>query len=231
VTVGVLALQGDVREHAAAFADLGEEARPVRTPADLAGLSGIVLPGGESTTLSLLLRSSGLAEALGDALNGGLPAFGTCAGMILLADRVLDGRSDQYQFRAIDMAVRRNAYGTQAASFEADLEVATLGPVPLHVVFIRAPAVESVGDDVEVLAWLPEPARAWRRGPASGHTGLASDAAPGAAPVVCRQGSVLVSAFHPELSPDRRLHGLFLEMIEAGGRDGDRRDANRAVTG
>jgi pyridoxal 5'-phosphate synthase pdxT subunit len=200
VTVGVLALQGDVREHAAAFGDLGEDVRAVRIPADLDGLSGIVLPGGESTTLSLLLGSTGLDAALDDAFDDGFPVFGTCAGMILLADRVLDGRSDQHQFRAIDLSVRRNAYGHQAASFEADLEVPEIGSAPLHAVFIRAPVVERVGPDVEVLGVLPAPAS---EGPKS----------PGE-PVVCRQGSVLVSAFHPELTADRRLHRLFLDMVK-----------------
>ncbi len=197
MTVGVLALQGDVREHAAAFSDLGEEVRAVRRPGDLDGISGIVLPGGESTTLSLLLGSTGLDAALGDALADGLPAFGTCAGMILLSSRVLDGRSDQHRFGAIELSVRRNAYGHQAASFESDLEVPAVGPVPLHAVFIRAPKVERVGDGVEVLAELPSSA--------GGSVGQ---------PVICRQGPVLVTAFHPELTPDRRLHRLFLDMIK-----------------
>jgi pyridoxal 5'-phosphate synthase pdxT subunit len=206
VTVGVLALQGDVREHAAAFSDLGEEVRAVRRPEDLPDIAGIVLPGGESTTLSLLLGSTGLDAALQDAVGDGLPVFGTCAGMILLADQLLDGRPDQRPFRAIDLSVRRNAYGHQAASFEADLEVPAVGPAPLHAVFIRAPKVERVGDAVEVLAELPP-----------------SAAAPGDArgqPVVCRQGSVLVTAFHPELTADRRLHRLFLDMIKDDDRTG-----------
>src|ERR1035441_4266058 len=182
MTVGVLALQGDVREHAAALADLGETVRPVLRPDDLSGLRGLVLPGGESTTLSLLLESSGLFEPLGEALRRGLPVFGTCAGMILLADRVLDGRADQRRFGVIDLTVRRNGYGRQQASFECDLALEADGVSgdPFHAVFIRAPVVEAFGADVEVLASLP--------------------AAPGTAgelqPVICRQGPVLVAAFH-----------------------------------
>ncbi len=196
MTLGLLALQGDVREHTAAFESLGEEVRPLRRPDDLEGLGGVVLPGGESTTVSLLLESSGLFEPLGAALADGLPAFGTCAGMILLAGRVLDGRDDQRGFGIVDLTVRRNGYGRQRASFECDLEIEELGPDPLHAVFIRAPVVEEVGDTVEVLARL--------------------DGGPGdaATPVVCRQGPVLVTAFHPELTGDRRLHRLFVEMTK-----------------
>jgi 5'-phosphate synthase pdxT subunit len=198
MTVGVLALQGDVREHAAALADLGETVRPVLRPDDLSGLRGLVLPGGESTTLSLLLESSGLFEPMGEALRRGLPVFGTCAGMILLADRVLDGRADQRRFGVIDLTIRRNGYGRQVASFECDVEVAGLGADPLHAVFIRAPVVEESGPGVEVLATLPGPAGQpdHRR------------------PVVCRQGPVLVTAFHPELTGDRRLHQFFVEMTK-----------------
>ena len=202
MTVGVLALQGDVREHTAALAGLGEDVLHVRSPADLVDLDGLVLPGGESTTLSMLLESSGLFVPLGDALRAGLPTFGTCAGMILLAGAVVDGRKDQRQFGAIDLTIRRNGYGRQRASFECDLEVAGLGPEPVHAVFIRAPVVESIGPTVEVLATL-------------------SGAPPGSdplEPVVCRQGSVLVTSFHPELTGDRRLHRLFVEMTKEGRR-------------
>jgi len=185
-----------VREHAAAFADLGESVTEVRRPGDIAGLAGLVVPGGESTTLSLLLRSSGLAEPLAEALDGGLPVFGTCAGMILLATSVLDGRDDQLSFGVIDLAIRRNGYGRQIASFEGSVDVPVLGPEPLPAVFIRAPVVESAGPGVEVLATLP------------GDGGL-----PGR-PVVCRQGPVLVVAFHPELTTDRRLQRLFVEMTK-----------------
>ena len=196
MTVGVLALQGDVREHVSAFGQLGEAVREVRRPGDLDGLSGLVVPGGESTTLSLLLGSSGLTAPLAEALGGGLPVFGTCAGMILLATRVLDGRPDQVAFRVIDLTVRRNGYGRQEASFEGEVVVAGLGHEPLPAVFIRAPVVEAAGPGVEVLATLP---------------GVGGD--PGL-PVVCRQGSVLVAAFHPELTADRRLHRLFVEMTK-----------------
>ena len=195
MTIGVLALQGDVREHVATFTELGEPVREVRRPDDLDGLSGLVVPGGESTTLSLLLGSTGLSEPLAEALRSGLPAFGTCAGMILLAGTVLDGRSDQICFGVIDLTIRRNGYGRQVASFEGEVVVAGLGDEPVPTVFIRAPVVESAGPGVQVLATLPmvggEPGR----------------------PVVCRQGPVLVAAFHPELTADRRLQRLFVEMI------------------
>jgi 5'-phosphate synthase pdxT subunit len=191
VTVGVLALQGDVREHATALADLGEQARPVRTPDDLDGLAGLIIPGGESTTLSLLLESSGLFEPVAGLLGDGLPVFGTCAGMILLATDVLDGRADQRRFGLVDLTVRRNGFGRQVASFECDLDVPAVGDTPVHAVFIRAPVVEMVGPGVEVLATLPP-----------------------AQPVVCRQGRALVASFHPELTGDPRLHQLFVEMTK-----------------
>jgi 5'-phosphate synthase pdxT subunit len=197
VTVGVLALQGDVREHAAALHALGESGRLVRAPADLEGLRGLIIPGGESTTLSMLLESSGLFDPLAQALDRGLPVFGTCAGMILLATDVLGGRSDQRRFGVIDLVIRRNGYGRQQASFEAEVWVDDLGPEPVHAVFIRAPVVERAGPEVVVLATLP----------------AGSDGA-GPQPVVCRQGQVLVSSFHPELTGDRRLHQLFVEMTK-----------------
>jgi 5'-phosphate synthase pdxT subunit len=196
LSIGVLALQGDVREHATAFADLGESVTEVRRPHDLVGLAGLVVPGGESTTLSLLLGSSGLVEPLTAALAGGLPVFGTCAGMILLANTVLDGRDDQISFGVIDLAIRRNGYGRQIASFEGVVDVPSLGDEPLPAVFIRAPIVESAGPGVEVLATLP--------GTGDDH----------GRPVVCRQGPVLVAAFHPELTADRRLQRLFVEMTK-----------------
>jgi 5'-phosphate synthase pdxT subunit len=191
MVLGVLALQGDVREHAAAVGSLGERVRLVRQPDDLDGIAGLVIPGGESTTLSLLLETSGLFDPLAGAVSDGLPVFGTCAGMILLATRVLDGRDDQRAFGAIDLTIRRNGYGRQVASFECDLGVAGLGEDPMHAVFIRAPVVEHSGPDVEVLASLPE-----------------------GRPVVCRQGPILTTAFHPELTGDRRLHQLFVEMTK-----------------
>jgi pyridoxal 5'-phosphate synthase pdxT subunit len=198
VTVGILALQGDVREHVAVLDALGQAVRLVREPADLDDLAGLILPGGESTTLSLLLESSGLFEPLGVALHAGLPVLGTCAGMILLAREVLDGRDDQLRFGVIDLTIRRNGYGRQRASFECDLGVDGLGPEPFHAVFIRAPVVERVGTDVAVLASLPA-------GPAGPDRPQ---------PVLCRQGPVLVSAFHPELTGDHRLHQLFVEITK-----------------
>ena len=199
--VGVLALQGDVTEHGAALADLGVAHRPVRRPQDLDGIDGIVLPGGESTTMSVLLDSSALTGPLAAALAGGLPAFGTCAGMILLARAVTDGRPDQRSFGTIDLSVRRNGFGRQVASFETDLEVPALAGGPLHAVFIRAPMVDAAGADVDVLARVP-----------AAVTGNGTGS-----PVLCRQGSVLVSAFHPELTEDRRLHAYFVTMIEERG--------------
>ncbi len=207
MALGVLALQGDVREHVAALESLGEQARLVREPRDVAGLDGLIIPGGESTTLSLLLESSGLFDPLAEEFASGLPVFGTCAGMILLAGTVLDGRDDQRRFGAIDLTIRRNGYGRQVASFECDLAVAALGPEPLHAVFIRAPVVESAGPQVEVLATLP-PGRA-RLEPGAGQ-----EQPGGGRPVVCRQGTVLTTAFHPELTGDRRLHQLFVEMTK-----------------
>ena len=190
--IGVLALQGDVREHLAALDALGADAVPVRGVDGLSGVDALVLPGGESTTMSLLLQSSGLFAPIAERLRDGMPAFGTCAGMILLATRVLDGRDDQVSFGAIDIAVRRNAFGRQVDSFETLLDVPALGAGadPFDAVFIRAPFVESVGDGVDVLAAV------------DGH------------PVLCKQGQVLAAAFHPELSAgDLRVHQLFLDHV------------------
>lgn len=186
--IGVLALQGDVREHTQALVELGAHPVAVRQPEDLAGIDGLILPGGESTAIALLLVSSGLWDPLAERLTAGMPAFGTCAGMILLATEVLDGRPDQRRFAVADIAVRRNAFGRQVDSFEADLTVEGLGPEPVHAVFIRAPLVERTGPGVEVLASFD-----------------------GDRPVVCRQGPVLVSSFHPELSGDLRMHDLFVK--------------------
>ncbi|HSS10896.1 MAG TPA: pyridoxal 5'-phosphate synthase glutaminase subunit PdxT, partial [Acidimicrobiales bacterium] len=176
--IGVLALQGDVREHCLAVAELGAHPVEVRQAQDLAGVDGLILPGGESTAISLLLTSSGMYDPIDERLRAGMPALGTCAGMILLAAEVLDGRPDQQPFGVIDIAVRRNAFGRQVDSFETDLSVAELGPPPLHAVFIRAPVVERTGPDVEVLASIPTPDGAGR-------------------PVACRQGPVLVTSFTP----------------------------------
>jgi pyridoxal 5'-phosphate synthase pdxT subunit len=190
--VGVLALQGAFALHVRALARLGVDAVEVRTPAELAGVDALVLPGGESTTMSKLLESQGLFEPLAERLAGGMPALGTCAGMILLSREVLDGRADQRSFGVIDIAVRRNAFGRQVDSFEADLQVVGLPEAPVHAVFIRAPIVEEVGEGVEILAQVD-----------------------GGRPVACRQGPVLVTSFHPELSPDLRVHELFLRELAA----------------
>jgi 5'-phosphate synthase pdxT subunit len=209
MALGVLALQGDVREHVEALESLGEQARTVRGPDDLRGLQGLIIPGGESTTLSLLLESSGLFDPLAEAIGRGLPVLGTCAGMILLARTVLDGRSDQRRFGAIDLTIRRNGYGRQVASFECEVAVPVLGPDPVHAVFIRAPVVEGSGPGVEVLATLDDPT-------AGGPARSAGEDEPAGVgrPVVCRQGAVLTTAFHPELTGDRRLHQLFVEMTK-----------------
>jgi 5'-phosphate synthase pdxT subunit len=190
VKVGVLALQGAFARHATALRALGAEAPLVRTPDQLDGVDALVLPGGESTTMSMLLESSGLLQPLAERLAAGLPTFGTCAGMILLGAEVLDGRADQRCFGAIDVTVRRNAFGRQVDSFEADLPLTDDpdGP-PFHAVFIRAPVVERAGAGVEVLATVED------------------------RPVLCRQGPVTVAAFHPELSDDLRIHRRFLEEI------------------
>jgi 5'-phosphate synthase pdxT subunit len=189
--VGILALQGAVGAHAEAFRRLDVDSRPVRSPADLDRVEMLVLPGGESTTMSLLLASSGLIDPIRQRLEAGMPAFGTCAGMILLARDIRDGRPDQRQLDAIDLTVRRNAFGRQIQSFETELDVDGLDR-PFHAVFIRAPAVERVGEGVEVLASVE-----------------GADGRPRA--VLCRQRQILVAAFHPELSGDPRLHELFLE--------------------
>ncbi len=196
MTIGVLALQGDVREHLAALAELGVGARRLRTPPDLRGVEGVILPGGESTTLSLLLQSSGLFDPLAGAIGAGLPTFGTCAGLVLLAREVRGGRPDQRGFGVLDCCVLRNGYGRQSESFEAAIEVsAALGATAMPAVFIRAPLLESVGSDVDVLGWAETPRDGTRR------------------PVICRQGNVLASAFHPELTGDRRLHRYFVGLV------------------
>ena len=199
MNVGILALQGAVEPHARSLARLGSTPVEVRRPHDLDGLDAIVVPGGESTTISMLLERQELFEPLSTLLAAGLPALGTCAGMILLSSRVLDGRSDQRSFAAIDLVVRRNAFGRQVDSFEADLDIsglaeAGLDPSPFHAVFIRAPVVADVGPGVEVLATV------------------------GQAPVLCRQGCVIVSSFHPELSDDLRIHQLLLSAVADGTR-------------
>ncbi len=194
--IGVLALQGDVREHLAVLDSLGARPRTVRSPGDARGLEALVLPGGESTTMSLLLGSSGLDAELKKMIADGLPMLGTCAGMILLAAEVLDGRPDQLSFGAIDISVRRNGFGRQVRSFETDLDVKGLDE-PMHAVFIRAPLVERAGEDVEVLAEVDLPGGYGAR-----------------RPVVCAEGNVIVSSFHPELAGDARLHEKLLSKVE-----------------
>lgn len=188
--IGVLALQGAFAAHEDALASLGCSTRRVRTTEDLFGLDGLVLPGGESTTMSKLLLSRGLFDAVSCAIDSGVPVFGTCAGMILLASSISDGRDDQVVFGAIDMSVRRNAYGRQIDSFETNLEVEGVShPVP--ALFIRAPGVESTGPTVEVLARVD------------------------GRPCLVRQGRVWAASFHPELTSDRAVHSLFVECVRA----------------
>jgi 5'-phosphate synthase pdxT subunit len=184
--VGVLALQGASRRHIEALTALGAHAVEVRTPDDLTGVDALVLPGGESTTMSRLLALAGLFDPIGERLAAGMPAFGTCAGLILLAGEILDGRPDQRSFGVLDVAVRRNAFGRQVDSFETALDISGVTGGDFPAVFIRAPVVERVGDGVEVLAAID------------------------GVPVLCRQGPVLAAAFHPELSDDLRLHSVFL---------------------
>ena len=186
--VGVLALQGGFAAHAAILQRLAVGVDEVRTAEQLAAVDALVMPGGESTTMSMLLDRSGLLEPLKERLDAGMGVLGTCAGMILLATEVVDGRADQHALGLVDMTVRRNAYGTQIESFEADIEVDGL-EAPFHAVFIRAPAVERIGPDVEVLARHED------------------------RPVLCRSGQATVAAFHPELSGDERLHARFLANL------------------
>lgn len=185
--VGVLALQGAAELHLAALRSVGVAAVAVRRPDELADVDRLILPGGESTTISMMLEANRLAEPLAERLAGGMAVLGTCAGLLLLAAEVSDGRDDQLCLGALDITARRNAYGRQIESFEARLPVAALGPEPMTAIFIRSPIVERTGPDVEVLARL------------DGH------------PVLCRQGGVWGATFHPELSGDLRLHRLFCE--------------------
>ena len=198
--VGVLALQGDVREHLAALEACGARAVAVRRPRELDAVDGIVLPGGESTTIDKLLRAFDLFEPLRSRLADGLPAYGSCAGLILLARRVLDGTADQQSLGVLDVAVRRNAFGRQVDSFEEDLDAPELGAgpadPPLRAVFIRAPWVEEAGPGVEVLARVS--------------TAPAADRI-----VAVREGAVLATSFHPELGSDLRVHGTFVRMVRA----------------
>ena len=192
--VGVLALQGDFREHESTLHTLGVATRRVRTVEDLEGIDALVVPGGESTTMSNLALRWGLMEPLRELVRGGLPAFGSCAGMIMLADRIVGGRPDQETIGGLDVTVLRNAFGRQVDSFEADLDMPVLGEEPIHAVFIRAPWVESVGESVDVLGRVST-------GPAAGRI------------VAVRQGPLLATSFHPELPGDTRVHEYFVEMV------------------
>jgi 5'-phosphate synthase pdxT subunit len=190
VLIGILALQGDFAEHRAALTALGVDTRLVRLPDELAALDGLIIPGGESTTMALLLDRYGLREPLRARLAGGLPAWGTCAGMVLLARRLTEPRPRPLAI--VDMVVSRNAFGRQVDSFETELSVAGIGGSPLHAVFIRAPVVQETGAAVQVLARLPD-----------------------GRPVAVQQGAHLATAFHPELTADRRLHRHFLATVAA----------------
>jgi 5'-phosphate synthase pdxT subunit len=198
--VGVLALQGDVREHLSALRASGARAGAVRRVTELSEVDGLVIPGGESTTISRLLETFGLLEPLRDRIASGMPAYGSCAGMILLASKVLDGREDQHQLGGLDIIVRRNAFGRQVDSFEEDLDMAGVPGGPVHAVFIRAPWVESASPEVDVLATVPDTPTA---------------AAAAGRIVAVRQGPRLATAFHPELTGDTRVHRLFVEMVRA----------------
>ncbi|HEY9293383.1 MAG TPA: pyridoxal 5'-phosphate synthase glutaminase subunit PdxT [Microlunatus sp.] len=198
--VGVLALQGDVREHLQALTSLGVLAVPVRRPEELDQLDGMIIPGGESTTIDKLSRIFEIRDPLVAALRDGLPAYGSCAGMIMLADRIIDGLQDQQTFGGLDITVRRNAFGRQLDSFETELPL-DLGDDhdrPFHAVFIRAPWVEKAGSDVSVLGRVPHP----------------HDTSGEGAIVAVRQDNLLATSFHPEVASDLRLHAYFLRMIE-----------------
>jgi 5'-phosphate synthase pdxT subunit len=196
--IGVLALQGDVREHLAALEAQGAAAVPVRRPEELAAVDGLVLPGGESTTIAKLAARTGLLQPLRDAVGRGLPAYGSCAGMILLADRILDAPPDQETIGGLDVTVRRNAFGRQVDSFESEIslagELAEVAGGSLHAVFIRAPWVEQAGADVQVLGRVVG-------GAADGRI------------VAVRHGNLVATSFHPELTGDRRVHAVFADIV------------------
>ncbi|SDK57514.1 pyridoxal phosphate synthase yaaE subunit [Glycomyces sambucus] len=201
--IGVLALQGDVVDHMRALEAAGAEAVPVRRAAELDAVEGLVIPGGESTTMSKLLDIFDMFEPVRKRLDAGLPVFGSCAGMIMLADEVLDGRPDQRSFGAIPMTVRRNAFGRQVDSFETEIAIAGVDGGPFRAVFIRAPWVERVGDGVEVLATVAGAADSGDEGPGS----------PGGRIVAVRAGACLATSFHPEVTPDARVHQYFVDMV------------------
>jgi 5'-phosphate synthase pdxT subunit len=195
LTIGVLAVQGDVREHVRVLTSLGAQAHGIRRPTELTELDGLVIPGGESTTMDKLVRAFDLFEPLRALIAGGLPVYGSCAGMIMLADRIAEGRPDQQTLGGLDITVRRNAFGRQVDSFEEDIHFRGLEGT-LRAIFIRAPWVEETGDGVEVLARVEE-------GPAAGRI------------VAVRQGHLLATSFHPEVSGDHRVHRLFVELVSS----------------
>ena len=199
--VGVFALQGDVREHLRVLASLGATATGVRRVAELDACDGLVIPGGESTTMFKLARTFDLFEPIRQRIKEGMPVFGTCAGMIMLADRIEDGTADQETLGGLDITVRRNAFGRQVDSFEGDVSFAGLDD-PVHAVFIRAPWVEDTGPEVEVLARVDDTV-----------AGGAPDAAAGRI-VAVRQRSLMATSFHPEVDGDGRIHRLFLDLID-----------------
>ncbi|HSP75351.1 MAG TPA: pyridoxal 5'-phosphate synthase glutaminase subunit PdxT [Cryobacterium sp.] len=192
MSVGVLALQGDFREHAQVLRSLGAEVELIRRPEELARVSGLVIPGGESSVMDKLARAFGLADPLAAAVRAGLPVYGTCAGLIMLADTVIDGISGQQSIGGFDIAVRRNAFGSQTLSFETDLDVPELGEAPVHAVFIRAPVVESVGPRARALATLSD-----------GRC------------VAVEQDNLLGTSFHPEITGEHRFHAYFLQKVAA----------------
>lgn len=191
-TVGVLALQGDFREHARVLAELGARVVLVRRPEDVEGIDGLVIPGGESTVMDKLSRAFGVAEPLKRRIAGGLPVYGTCAGLIMIADTLLDTITGQENLGGLDVVVRRNAFGSQNQSFETDLEIPALGDEPVHAVFIRGPVVESVGAKATALASLSD-----------GRV------------VAVEQGNLIGTSFHPEIQGDRRFHEYFLRKVRA----------------
>ena len=193
-TVGVLALQGDVREHLRALTACGAAAVAVRRPHELDAVDGLVIPGGESTTMSKLVVEFGLLEPLRKRIADGMPTYGSCAGMIMLATDLLDGRPDQQTLGGIEMTVRRNAFGRQVDSFEAPVHIDGVDGGPFHAVFIRAPWVEEVGEGVEVLGQVED-------GPAAGRI------------VAVRQGALLATSFHPEVTGDARVHEMFVKTV------------------
>ncbi|MCY7289816.1 MAG: pyridoxal 5'-phosphate synthase glutaminase subunit PdxT [Cryobacterium sp.] len=194
MSVGVLALQGDFREHAEVLRSLGADVELVRRPEELVRISGLVIPGGESSVMDKLSRAFGLADPLGEAVRAGLPVYGTCAGLIMLADTVIDAIAGQQSIGGFDISVRRNAFGSQTLSFETDLDVPVLGEPPVHAVFIRAPVVEAVGPRARALATLSD-----------GRC------------VAVEQDNLLGTSFHPEITGEYRFHGYFLEKVAAAG--------------